>query len=292
MPAPPVTPTPTPAPTPTPTPTPTSTPAANYAPMAIFSGLSQNTSFATRGYDNRTTPAVNVPYDGSFVISYDATSNSYSISSNVFSGRFDENVGTSDANFLRGDVRSPTPNPTANVASLTVLKPITNGSIALTYSSLAIMRDANTLALIYVAFGFPTPAASVPITGSASYAAKAFGRSAEETYAVGGDVQLNFNFGAGTLSGYFDPTITGGFPLDVSAAPLGRYTFANTVYSSGSNVFSGSFVLPPGVAPGISAFDGTFTGPSAQELIARFQAPFLVPLGGTSRMYGVWVGAR
>lgn len=290
-------PTPTPTPTPTPAPTPSPTPATvTYAPMHIFSGLASNTNFTTLGYDARTTPPLNSPYTGTFAITYDAASNSYSIASNAISGRFyeiiqssDPNMPLSDANALQGDVKNPTTG--SNTGSLSVLKPQTNSTIQLTYSTIAVMREESSMALLYVAFGFPTPAASVPLTGSATYAAKAFGRTDNGVYSVGGNVTLNFNFGAGTLSGYFDPTFTGGSPLDLSNTPIGHYAFTNTVYSTGSATFSGSFVLPTGLT-GYSAFDGQFTGPAAQELIARFQAPYSGPLLPKGRMYGVWVGGK
>jgi hypothetical protein len=264
--------------------------------MAIFPGLSSNTTFATRGYDTRSTAPTGTPYSGNFTVSYDAASNSYSISGPI-SGRFDELVSSSDpsavysdASRLIGGVRD-TSSAQCCAASLSVLKPGTGTTIALTYSTVATMRDDTTMGLVDVAFGFPTPAANVPVSGNATYLAGATGRTDAGGYHVFGTVQLNFDFGAGTLSGYFDPKIFGGFPLDIPSHSLGRYSFTNTVYSRGSTTFSGSFVLPSGVS-GYSAFDGQFTGPAAQELIARFQAPFAPPLGPSGRMYGVWIGGK
>jgi hypothetical protein len=44
---------------------------------------------------------------------------------------------------------------------------------------------------------------------------------------------------------------------------------------------------------GLGAFGGQFTGPGAEELMARFTAPFINPYTGKqSDMFGVWVGAQ
>jgi len=41
------------------------------------------------------------------------------------------------------------------------------------------------------------------------------------------------------------------------------------------------------------AFNGQFTGPAAQELMARWTAPTLDPNSNTTQqMFGVWVGKK
>jgi hypothetical protein len=71
--------------------------------------------------------------------------------------------------------------------------------------------------------------------------------------------------------------------------PLGTYDFVNTVYGSGGTSFSGQLSTS-----GISdkgTFDGIFTGPNAEELMARWIAPYLDPISKSqSQMFGVWVG--
>ena len=70
---------------------------------------------------------------------------------------------------------------------------------------------------------------------------------------------------------------------------LGRYDFLNTVYGSGSTTFSGQ-LSKLGIAQ-FGAFDGQFTGPNAQELMARWSAPYIDPVTSqVSTMFGVWVG--
>lgn len=97
---------------------------------------------------------------------------------------------------------------------------------------------------------------------------------------ITGTAMLNFNFGAGTLSGHLD--LDSGF---------GRYDFLNTLYASGSTTFSGQ-LSKTGIAQ-FGAFEGEFTGPNAQELMARWSVPYIEP--GTSlqsSMFGVFVGKR
>ena len=136
------------------------------------------------------------------------------------------------------------------------------------------------------AYGIPTAAGDVPTSGSASYAAQIFG---ENGYALSGDVQLTFDFGAGTLAGYMEPVLTDAwFSYD-----LGRYDFTQTVYSSGSTTFSGQFVVPGGGSTVDSGFNGRFTGPGAAELMASWHAPFVDPYSqGWATISGVWIGKR
>ncbi len=146
------------------------------------------------------------------------------------------------------------------------------------------------------AFGTPTMSGSVPTTGSATYDAKVWGTgtapyvSAGQEYDVSGTALLNFNFGSGALSGSMQVDLTG--PAGRFSAPT--YNFAQTVYSSGSTSFSGSFMVPGSSTS--SQFSGQFTGPGADELMAQWSAPFVdptrsgTPVEGT--MTGVWIGQR
>jgi hypothetical protein len=88
--------------------------------------------------------------------------------------------------------------------------------------------------------------------------------------------------------GHFDPLI---YDLSGGALPLGRYDFANTIYGTGGTNFSGS--LSHSTVSGLGSFEGLFTGPTAQELMARWQAPYVIPYTQTqSTMFGVWVGKK
>lgn len=133
------------------------------------------------------------------------------------------------------------------------------------------------------AFGSATPSSGVPTTGTASYLAIVGGRTLDNSgYGIGGSATLQFDFGAGTLGGHFDPMIG-----DTS---LGRYDFISAVFGVGSTSFSGD-LSQSGTTAG--SFNGIFTGPAAQELMARWTASYLNPSTQQSgQMFGVWVGKR
>lgn len=145
------------------------------------------------------------------------------------------------------------------------------------------------------AFGVPTAAGDVPTTGAATFGADVWGTgtnpelSGGTYYEVTGEAHLDFDFGAGDLSGYMDTSLVG--PTGAFAAP--RYDFTQTIFAVGSTDFSGSFIVPGSTAD--SYFTGQFTGPQAAELMAQWQAPFVdttsgAPVWGT--MTGFWIGKR
>ncbi|WP_340588972.1 hypothetical protein [Erythrobacter alti] len=147
-----------------------------------------------------------------------------------------------------------------------------------------------------LAYGIPTSANDVPITGTASYSGDIRGLTngrLSPTGGVGpsldvfGSVDLAFNFAAGTLSGEMRPRIA----IGVNGTPLGTYAFRDTVYSTGSTSFSGSFAAPGSNAE--SFFRGRFTGPQGTELMANWQAPFVYPnTTEIGTMAGVWIARR
>jgi hypothetical protein len=137
----------------------------------------------------------------------------------------------------------------------------------------------------------------MPVTGSASYTGEIRGLTNGQPTLPGGgvgpvldvfgSVSLAFDFGAGTLSGAMMPEIA----PEWDPVSLGTYTFKDTIYSTGSQSFSGAFFVPGTEAQ--SSFTGSFTGPHAAELMANWTAPFLHPLsGGWGTMSGVWVAKQ
>ena len=134
------------------------------------------------------------------------------------------------------------------------------------------------------------PAGSVPTTGSATMDAIVRGLTLDGDAAVTGTASLQFNFAAGTLAGNFNPVL---HPYNGSGPfALGRYTFVNTVFGVGSTSFSGGFSHADPSLSGV--FNGLFTGPNAQELMARCSASYFVP-GVTAQpeeMFGIWVGKK
>lgn len=139
-------------------------------------------------------------------------------------------------------------------------------------------------------YGYTTPSAGVPRSGSATYSANIIANSPADPWEVTGTVNLAFDFGAGTLSGSMHPVFdtNGWYPsLDYD---YGRYDFAQTIYAVGSAAYSGQFARNGVTVPG-SWFDGTLTGPGVQETIGRFAAPF--SRGGIEgTLTGVWIGKR
>jgi transferrin binding protein len=146
------------------------------------------------------------------------------------------------------------------------------------------------------AFGSATPSGGVPTTGSATYHGVVSGSSdlTQHDYLAGGDVavpvtgtvQLQFDFGAGTLDGSMSlKTDPYGPRVD-----LGTFAFKNTVYSAGSLTYSGAFVTN---ANGHNEFLGRFTGPNAEETIGAWAVPFTYSVDGKSHQaVGAWVAKR
>jgi hypothetical protein len=155
------------------------------------------------------------------------------------------------------------------------------------YSSIAYIYPDSGSAVRFIGYGIPTAAGDVPVSGHASYSAELRG-SSELGYGIGGDALLNFDFGAGTLSGKMTPSAIDGWG---SAFPLGTYDFVETVYSAGSTNYSGRFSWNGST---VGDFHGQFTGPDAAELIGAFNAPFVDPYnpGTTDTMHGAWAGRR
>ncbi len=257
-----VAPTPAPPPTPPPPPPPPPPPAGAY----LTPGVSQSTDFAVLGWEveagDSTLPAVAT---NGFTVRYDAASQSYSVALPSYQGApastFQQNgvsslyysglINGSGINPATMAVRRPGPYQFTNIAGVDTL--------------------ADSPTSIF-AFGLATSAGSVPVTGSASYSADAEGTSLSNLYYFRGGATLNFDFGAGTLGGQMALDV---YDLGGGARSIGTYSFLNTVYASGSTTFSGSLLNSSNGLGG--AFLGQFTGPNAEELMARWNLEFLNP---------------
>ena len=279
IPPPETTPTPTPTPPPTPTPDPTPPP-ADYEPVVVFPSVTKTTDFSAVGIE-----ANHYTEDGSlntvgFAVRYDADSGVYVMSvPTAQNGQFYSNA--SSEQYWDGELRNPS---FSDGVEVSVLKPGT-GDPQFTYSSLASYYTFGSWPGNYgwFAFGTPTPASAVPVTGSATYSALVQG-SPGWAAVLEGTGTFNFDFGAGLLSGHLD--FAGSDP-----AMVGTYDFANTVFGVGSTSFSGDLTNPGFSQTG--SFSGNFTGPHAEELISTWTAPFHNPLSGQDSMgFGVLVGKR
>jgi hypothetical protein len=145
------------------------------------------------------------------------------------------------------------------------------------------------------AFGSATPAGGVPTMGSATYNGTVTGTtdltqkdplSGTVAIPVTGTVQMDFNFGAGTLDGSMTLRTDPYGP----AVDLGTFAFKDTVYSAGSLTYSGAFVTS---ATGHNEFLGRFTGPNAQETIGAWAVPFVYSADGKSHQaFGAWIAKK
>jgi hypothetical protein len=162
------------------------------------------------------------------------------------------------------------------------------------YSEMAGWSDLGNSGLI--AFGSATPAGAAPMAGSATYNGIVSGSSDILQFdglagqyidtAIGGSVQLAFNFGAGTLAG----SMTLRTDPYVGPVNLGTFAFKDTVFSAGGVTYSGAFDT---AAAGRNFFLGRFTGPNAEETIGAWALPFLFSGdGATHQAQGVWIAKK
>ena len=277
-------PTPPPAPTPPPPPAPSGPPPIPAGPI----GLQSNAPFATQ--------AAYSSGDGfgggsdAVQFSYSAADQSYTIA--VPGHSPGQLVTTSGNGSSDKGVWLSLVSTNNNVSAQPVDRPVQvaldwPATYTLTYTSAGDWYEGGPFTANhgYFAYGIPTAAGDMPITGAASYTGNARGMTDSDIY-VDGSVQLSFDFGAGTLSGEMKPVL---WPWD--GVPLGTYIFRDTDYSTGSTTFSGSFIVPNSNAP--SSFSGNFNGPQAAEFMANWRAPYLDPSTGQSGMMaGIWTGKK
>ena len=254
------------------------------ASPAIFPDVTTDKTFAVLGLE---ASEMNVSSDAlrrdGFSVRYDAANQDYLIdlpSTDEFSFK----SSSEDSSYWHGFVQTGFYTGTI----VDVLKPrSSNPEIQLAYTSFATTNGYYQSQFGFVAFGSATPASGVPVTGSATYNALVAGRPLDLGGVIGGDATFQFNFGAGTLAGHMDPVLEYNSVL----TNLGSYNFVNTVFGVGSATFSGR--LSNSGTTSLGAFDGRFTGPAAQELMARWTAPYRNPSTQQwNEMFGVIVGRR
>lgn len=274
----------TPPPPPSPPPSPPPQPPVPAGPI----GLQSNAPFATQAAYLDVSGFSTGPNAVEF--SYSSSDNSYTITVPHHSpGRLLTTGGTGSYNDkgwinLQGTANSVQSQPVSAPVTVALDWP---GSSKLTYTSVGHWFEGGAFTgdRGYFAYGIPTAAADMPVSGAATYSGAVRGMTDDDTF-VDGTVGLAFDFGSGTLSGAMNPVL---HPWD--PVPLDTYTFRETVYASGSTSFSGAFIVPGSSAP--SSFSGNFTGPNAAEFMASWRAPYAYPNGGSSgTMVGVWTGKK
>ena len=290
---------PTPPVTPTPTPTPTGSPLppahlglVSSAPFAVL-GMGDTYSKDSAGHST----LLSAPSAQTVQFSYDSASNSYFITLPGFQ------QGTLANTAYNGTVGQVATSTVSQVMELSfgfllpafVTLPVPGSSHSpYTYTSFG-SWNGQPSDMVHsegvFAYGIPTAAGDVPVTGTASYTADinaSINAGTDSAFPVGGAVNLQFDFAGGTLSGFMHPEIADDF--DGIFVDFGQYDFTQTVYSTGSTTFSGKFIVP-GLPNADSSFNGMFTGPQAAELMAQFQAPYLVD-GQQGTLAGVWIGKK
>ena len=296
------TPTPTPSPTPTPTPTPGSgQPPLPSGPLGLTGG-----PFVTPGahFDGITGNWPNYASEtittGSDVvsISYSATDNVYTLTLPAYgtgklvptsgNGGYINDKAWSDLEAVNYDLVTPAGKQPVIV---TMRYPGDKDPYPfnLSYTSLGSwnsLSSASPQRAGVFAYGIPTDTATMPLSGSATYSALVVGQTRTNNY-VGGGAILQFEFGAGTLTGSMTVETTDGW----DPVPLGTFTFKDTIFSAGSTSFGGKLTVPG--STDLGSFAGQFTGPAAAELLAHFQSPAYNPfLKQWDEIAGVWVGKK
>lgn len=241
-------------------------------------GLVSSAPFAVQAVSGQS------PVDVQF--SYNSSTNTYEIALPGFEAGRLTNIAYNGAvgQVATSSFSQVTAGASNTLQSVHVFLPVPGTSFSpLTYTSFG-EWDAGVFA-----YGIPTAPSEIPITGSATYGAQIHGSTnLVPDFLVTGAVNLVFDFGAGTLSGFMHPEIIDGF--NGVFIDFGQYDFTQTVYSTGSTTFSGKFIVP-GLPGADSSFNGNFTGPNAAELMARFQAPLLLS-GQQGWVAGVWTGKK
>ena len=262
----------TPPPPSSPTPQPTT---PQPTPGTILTGVTTSQQFAADGASvttpNSSPGSLSTADSDELKVRYDALTEQYQVqlpSSSAWEG-------------LGANGSTPGAYSTANDTYLNFNAYAANG-----YNYSALARWSSNVTAGGIAFGIPTAAANMPVTGSADFGGTIVGTSTETINDawgpypawIEGSIDLSFDFGAGTLSGSISPVYNVYTPVD-----LPTLAFSNTVYSSGSTTFSGTFATG---LPGGNSFSGQFTGPAAQELIGKFAFPYISPEDGKTYTAG------
>ena len=275
IPPPPVAPTPTP-PSPPPSPPPTPTPPPTFAPAIIFPTVTTSTQFATVGYQGKFDRTTSASLTGSgFSVSYDAAANNYVIDVPASQpGVFE--YSNKEGSLFSGKLTDPANPGQFQSISLGVSRS------QFDYTAWAYYQKEDSTAG-WMAFGTPTAQAEVPVTGTASYTAEAHGYGGAY---IDGQAKLQFNFGAGALSGTLDLWDA---EWDPGERSYGHFTMANTALGSGQNLGQFSGDLADGANSRRGSLNGQLTGPNARELMARWTASYP---NSENVMYGILVGKK
>lgn len=311
--------TPTPSPSPTPTPTPTGTPTPTPVTYATFP-LTAATEFGTiNAYTSYTgdpsgagtlvlgTAGVEGPSTRfRLAVLADPTA-ATSTTAEVL------RENTEETRFVAADLTAGTPPATTVMEyaftqngttagqtfrgeflnNTVATKVTTDTQLALTRTSYSAYLRADSTAgahrITYGVWGYPTVAADMPATGTATYTARVAGRivtggAGGTVLRANGTVTVTVNFATGSVT--TTATVTTG-PLGGAQTAYGTFTGTGAI-AVGATTFTGNFNAASPI-PGNLA--GAFFGPQAAELGISFAASGTVG-GVDSRFIGVVVGKK
>lgn len=152
--------------------------------------------------------------------------------------------------------------PARNVGA--IANPLALGWDYQSFGAWSILREPGTATA--VTFGAPTPGASVPTVGSATFTGKLAGFYVSSTgkgHIAAADLNVHANFATRTLNlGSSGTTLTRDIATGMAAPHLNVSGMLS--YASGSSTFRGNLTNAGGTMSGES--QGRFYGPAAQEL--------------------------
>lgn len=296
--APPPAPAPTPAPTPTPTPAPSPTPAPTPSDV---SDLASDQSFAV-GSGNQIArynlgsgdTLASQSSTGSIQIDYDASTDSYAITSdgrrNVIFTPSDE-VDIGETGRRRFQISDGGQSEFLTLVYSGYGSNLRTKSVALGFWQSNIVdgmtQDTDFDAFVY---GFPSGASAIPKTGSADFQTDVFGFSSQlgrEPMSFQGTGTTVFDFARGTFA--METNISENFLFSGGGRSGALYFNASGNLSSSSNAFDGSFFYDGSGDPIVGLLNGSFFGVNATEAGGTFAGDDLV---GNSVVGGFTAASR
>lgn len=273
----------------TPTPTPTNTALTSLVASQTFANTSNSltttiNSSLSVGPNSATQPAI----DG-VTLSYDASAQTYSISTGFGAQRFATVTDRDSASSTSVVSAFKKANGSTQDVFLLFNPGSGNSKLALTYTSYgAWQRLTGSSAPVginqsFFVFGLPTT--DMPRTGTANYvtAVDGFWVTANDARGLGGTGVLTADFGAGTTQ--LGLSLSGVSAVSGLSFSLGNFSGGGTINNA---TFTGALASTSTGSAGYSgAYAGRFFGPAAQEAGATFTLT-----SGSSVVTGVIVGHR
>jgi len=271
----------TPPPPSTPTPTPTPTPAANntslIAPL-VSESFTNDAATGTASYPVAGTAGSSNAALSSLAIAYDASTNSYAISTGGRSQTFRPSDRDAMLSSAQSSVFVRTSGSTTDTLTMTIPS-AAGGPLAYRYVGAGFWQRTNqgsgTISGSSDAFtyGVETPDSAVPRTGAGAYAVSLLGTIAKQS-------QLYATSGSGTLQVDFVNNLIQIQGIARETDPVTGFTFdpnqafsGSIPLSSSSNGFSGAFRYYSSTSnpdPYDGSISGRFYGPAAEEVGGAF----------------------